>query len=41
MHSHCLQRAKQNKKLTTKAKKTNKTNKTHTNKSIFSGSEKM
>lgn len=34
MHSHCLQRAKQNKKLTTKAKKQKKTNKTHTNKSI-------
>lgn len=40
MHSHCLQRAKQNKKLTTKAKK-QKQNKTHTNKSIFCGSEKM
>lgn len=38
MHCHCLQRAKQNKKLTTKAKKNNK--KTHTNKSIFCGSEK-
>lgn len=37
MHSHCLQRAKQNKKLTTKAKK----QKTHTNESIFCGSEKM
>lgn len=31
MHCHCLKRAKQNKKLTTKAKK----QKTHTNKSIF------
>lgn len=39
MHSHCLQRAKQNKKLTTKAKKKKK--KPHTNKSIFCGSEKM